>query len=194
MDALALRRTNATTAERQPMKAIVEKLVDALAEEAAWNHQMYLKHSSGAGFIAEQHAERGDILHGKIAEAKAALAAPVSLAVGVDDEQNGFEQWAVSQKYDMECHPLHYLFLDSETWHARQGWREGVKFASLRARPAPEGMVLVPIEPTMAQCQNALDASRKFDGDARPLLITKELWAAGVVYRAMIAATERNKS
>lgn len=45
-------------------------------------------------------------------------------------EQEAFESWAKSQKYNMEVHPMHWLFLNERTWCARQGWAAAIKYAS----------------------------------------------------------------
>lgn len=55
-------------------------------------------------------------------------------------------------------------------------------FAHLRSRPEPEGFVLVPIEPTKAMLQAAWDECSQ--GSASDY---------ADCYKAMIAATERNK-
>lgn len=53
-------------------------------------------------------------------------------------EQEAFEAWAKGQNYDMACHPLHWLFLDSKTYAARQGWAAGLEYATGVARAALE--------------------------------------------------------
>lgn len=45
-------------------------------------------------------------------------------------EQYAFEAWAAAQRYDMNEHPLHYLFLNERTAAARDGWAAGLKYAS----------------------------------------------------------------
>jgi len=57
-------------------------------------------------------------------------------------EQDAFEAWAKSQKYGMKTHPLHWLFLDRETYAARQGWSAAIRYvgtmlAAAPAAPAP---------------------------------------------------------
>lgn len=41
-----------------------------------------------------------------------------------------FEEWAAGQKYDMTEHPLHYLFTDTKTYHARQGWKAALCYVA----------------------------------------------------------------
>jgi hypothetical protein len=41
-----------------------------------------------------------------------------------------FEEWAAGQKYDMTEHPLHYLFTDTKTYHARQGWKAALRYVA----------------------------------------------------------------
>lgn len=57
-------------------------------------------------------------------------------------EQLAFEEWATKQRFEMNEHPLHYLFLDPRTDAARQGWKAGLEYAAERvkqaARPDPE--------------------------------------------------------
>lgn len=38
------------------------------------------------------------------------------------NEQPTFERWAAAERFNMEEHPLHYLFLNPETNAARKGW------------------------------------------------------------------------
>ncbi|MCK1826001.1 hypothetical protein MX655_10660 [Pseudomonas aeruginosa] len=55
-------------------------------------------------------------------------------------EQNAFEEWASKEGMNMECHPLHWLFLDAKTYSARQGWKAALKYARniLAAAPGKE--------------------------------------------------------
>lgn len=57
--------------------------------------------------------------------------------------------------------------------------------AALAAPPVAPGWVLVPVEPTLAMQQAALDASR---AGKRLLPDCAELWASALVYAAMLAA------
>jgi hypothetical protein len=50
-------------------------------------------------------------------------------------EAEAFEAWAKSKTYDMTTHPVHWLFLDSKTYAARQGWKAGLEHG--RACMAP---------------------------------------------------------
>ena len=43
-------------------------------------------------------------------------------------EQEAFEAWAVSQKFDMQTHPRHYLFLDIMTNATRQAWKAAILY------------------------------------------------------------------
>lgn len=43
-------------------------------------------------------------------------------------EQEAFEKFAIGEKYDMKCHPLHYLFLDEKTYAARQAWKAAIEY------------------------------------------------------------------
>ncbi|MCJ2084198.1 hypothetical protein [Methylobacterium sp. J-090] len=47
----------------------------------------------------------------------------------LDEEIEAWETWAKDQKFDMEEHPLHYLFMDAKTAAARHGWKAGLAFA-----------------------------------------------------------------
>ena len=49
-------------------------------------------------------------------------------------EQDAFEAWAAAERYDMEQHPLHWLFLNARTAAARNGWRAGIRHARDRYR------------------------------------------------------------
>lgn len=43
-------------------------------------------------------------------------------------EQEAFEVFANADHFDMSQHPLHYLFLNSETSAARQGWKAAILY------------------------------------------------------------------
>ncbi|QDB70851.1 hypothetical protein [Pseudomonas virus PBPA162] len=43
-------------------------------------------------------------------------------------EQDAFEEWATKQGMNMQCHPMHWLFLDTKTMSARQGWKAALKY------------------------------------------------------------------
>lgn len=43
-------------------------------------------------------------------------------------EQHAFEDWARRTNYCMDQHPMFYLFMDSKTNAARQGWRAGLDY------------------------------------------------------------------
>ena len=57
-------------------------------------------------------------------------------------EQEAFEAYAVGEKLNMQCHPLHYLFLNGEPYAARQSWKAAILYcrkqvdASAGASPA----------------------------------------------------------
>lgn len=45
-------------------------------------------------------------------------------------EHSKFEEWAAAEKYDMQEHPIHYLFTDPKTYAARQGWKAALRYVS----------------------------------------------------------------
>ena len=45
-----------------------------------------------------------------------------------EGEESHFEHWATKERYDLHQHPLHYLFLDSKTYAARDGWRAALAY------------------------------------------------------------------
>lgn len=47
-------------------------------------------------------------------------------------EQKAFQQYAQGKKLDMSEHPLHYLFLNTQTSTARDAWRAGLEYAVAR--------------------------------------------------------------
>lgn len=60
---------------------------------------------------------------------------PVTLPATCDGiEQDAFEAWAKNERYDMAKHPLHWLFLDTRTYHARQGWKAGLLHTAARCK------------------------------------------------------------
>lgn len=69
-------------------------------------------------------------------------------------EQDAFEGWARKEGLDTSCHPMHWLFLDSKTNSARQGWKAALRYvrAQIAAAPAkaqhsvPDGYRLIRLE------------------------------------------------
>ncbi|HBO3356376.1 TPA: hypothetical protein L4S42_004220 [Pseudomonas aeruginosa] len=57
-------------------------------------------------------------------------------------EQDAFEEWATKQGMNMQCHPMHWLFLDAKTNSARQGWKAALKYARnmIAAAPGKDGV------------------------------------------------------
>lgn len=45
-----------------------------------------------------------------------------------EGEQYKFIEWAKKERYDMEEHPLHFLFMNKETDAARQGWKAALEY------------------------------------------------------------------
>ena len=58
-------------------------------------------------------------------------------------EQDAFIAWANDERYDMSCHPLHFLFLNERTNAARQGWKAAIRYCreSMLAAAAEKGGV-----------------------------------------------------
>ena len=52
-------------------------------------------------------------------------------------EQPAFELWAKSEGFDMNEHPIHYIFTDPETAAARIAWKAGLVHAVERMKAAP---------------------------------------------------------
>ncbi len=52
-------------------------------------------------------------------------------------EQEAFEAWAKTRRFDMTEHPLHYLFMDPKTDAARDAWKAGLTHAVERMKAAP---------------------------------------------------------
>lgn len=60
-------------------------------------------------------------------------------------EQDAFEEWATKQGMNMQCHPMHWLFLDAKTNSARQGWKAALKYArNMIAAPGNSAQNSVP--------------------------------------------------
>lgn len=93
------------------VRAVIDNLQRRLAalESAAFTAPVWIGFDMAAG------AEKPDVPHS--CDGK---------------EQDAFEAWAISQHYDMRQHPLHYLFLNELTYHARQGWKAGLEYAVSR--------------------------------------------------------------
>jgi hypothetical protein len=51
-------------------------------------------------------------------------------------EQDEFEAWAKNAKFDMEQHPLHWLFLNERTAAARRGWKAALRYVQHVTRQA----------------------------------------------------------
>ena len=83
-----------------------------------------------------------------VIERNAALARLAELPDTCDGkEQEAFEAYAVGEKLNMQCHPLHYLFLNGETYAARQGW----KAAILYCRKQVDAAGASPVEPNFCE-------------------------------------------
>lgn len=82
--------------------------------------------------------------NGAFAKPEAAPAPQVVVPTVCDGkEQEAFEDWAKSQKYDMKTHPLHWLFLDRETYAARQGWAAAIRYVGAMLAAAPAAQVAI---------------------------------------------------
>lgn len=55
-----------------------------------------------------------------------------------DGEQYKFEEWAKAERYDMEEHPLHYLFMNAKTNAARMGWKAALRYVKNSISSFPE--------------------------------------------------------
>ncbi len=68
---------------------------------------------------------------------------PDDVASAIQDNTAGdkFEEWAISNNYNMTQHPLHYLFLNPRTDGARQGWKAAINWLEsyIRAASTPRG-------------------------------------------------------
>jgi hypothetical protein len=51
----------------------------------------------------------------------------VEFTKGLDEDPAAFVKWALENKYDMTCHPLHFLFLAEKTAAARAGWKAAME-------------------------------------------------------------------
>lgn len=58
---------------------------------------------------------------------------------GLDADPSAFVRWASKAGYDMECHPLHFLFLNERTAAAREGWKASRDHYAALATPSPSG-------------------------------------------------------
>jgi hypothetical protein len=97
-------------------------------EIATWPESM----RASAGFTDEgmterQRKEAARILRKRGDELDPPTEVPAKDAGPSDAEM--FEAWAGSKGYDLTTHPLHYLFLDQKTYHARQGWKAAIHAA-----------------------------------------------------------------
>ncbi|MER1013934.1 hypothetical protein AAA583_23105 [Pseudomonas aeruginosa] len=81
-----------------------------------------------------QHRAGRIALEGRTPQAQAQHSVP---DVCDSKEQNAFEEWASKEGMNMECHPLHWLFLDAKTYSARQGWKAALKYARNMLAAAP---------------------------------------------------------
>ena len=57
-------------------------------------------------------------------------------------EQDAFEAWAASERYVMDTHPLHWLFLNERTWAARDGWKAGLTYAAKKIAASPKPTIV----------------------------------------------------
>ena len=66
-------------------------------------------------------------------------AEPAGTVVAFAEESKAFEEWAQGPHvgtFDMQQHPLHYLFLDPKTNAARAGWKSAIAWMNARTAPA----------------------------------------------------------
>lgn len=94
-------------------------------------------------YFAEKHGLKDDFatLDKWIASSPQPEAAPaVAQVPKVCDgkEQDAFEAWASSNRYDMHTHPLHWLFLNQETASARDGWKGAIEYVNRVLAAVPE--------------------------------------------------------
>jgi hypothetical protein len=84
----------------------------------------------------EKAAEFATRLRGEAAQGEQEAAAAATVSVCDGKEQDAFEEWAEAEKYVMNTHPLHWLFLDPKTYAARQGWKAAIEYVNARSQPA----------------------------------------------------------
>lgn len=74
----------------------------------------------------------------------ALVSVPDAIIAACKGEQEHFEGWAKSSRYDMSEHPLHYIFLDPKTDAARRGWNAALAYvrnnAAAPAAPQAAGV------------------------------------------------------
>jgi hypothetical protein len=105
-----------------------------------------------------------------------AVAGPVLWPTTCDGkEQEAWETWAKSEHYDMAQHPLHYIFLNDQTFSARQGWRAGLLYAVEQMKAATP-------QPTQAQAGAVplTPLSEKFIEMMRPFMVEPAAFEAGI--------------
>lgn len=125
-------QNNATDAEIAAADAIETLQVEVARFQRALEIEQNV--SDNAATQAEKLIEQRDV-------ALARLAALPDTCDG--KEQEAFEAFANADHFDMSQHPLHYLFLNSETSAARQGWKAAILYcrkqvdAAAGASPAP---------------------------------------------------------
>lgn len=95
-----------------------------------WNAHLFVKIDSNS------RCEKSLNAHPPAPAADGAGELPKLPGVCDGKEQNAFEAWAKSQNYDMQQHPLHYLFLDNPTYHARDGWKAGLVYGAEQTHAA----------------------------------------------------------
>ena len=78
----------------------------------------------------DQFAECEQLLLGiGTAQAAQPVREPLPLPSVCDGkEQEAFEAFAISERHNMQTHPLHYLFLNGETNAARQAWKAAINY------------------------------------------------------------------
>lgn len=84
-----------------------------------------------------------DWLKAALRSAQPATVAMEPVKVCDGKEQDAFEAWATGERYDIQTHPLHWLFLNEKTYAARNGWKAAIEYCAsqLTAPPTrrPEG-------------------------------------------------------
>ncbi len=81
-------------------------------------------------------------------------------------EQDAFIAWANDERYDMSCHPLHFLFLNERTNAARQGWKAAIRYCRESMLAAAPEAPAVQETWHAEQCAQVLRALRYIQGIA----------------------------
>ncbi|UTC28090.1 hypothetical protein GURKE_00580 [Brevundimonas phage vB_BpoS-Gurke] len=83
-----------------------------------------------------------------------------SILSNCQGEEVQFEKWAGKNNYDLTEHPNHYLFMDGQTYAARQGWKAALLYVHDASVIDDSKSRIDALEAALRECQDKLWIAR----------------------------------